>query len=117
MTKTVSMELIDNASERIKRFRQRYLDEIPFISIERARYYTEKWKETENSGLALGIRVALSIKNIYENMGINIDPDDRLVGSWTENFLGIPIDIERGLFNKVFEIEFDKKKMRKNGYL
>lgn len=50
-------------------------------------------------------------------MGINIDPDDRLVGSWTENFLGIPIDIERGLFNKVFEIEFDKKKMRKNGYL
>ena len=113
MTKTMSMELIDNASERIKRFRQRYLDEIPFISIERARYYTDKWKETENSELSPGIRVALSMKNVYENMGFSIDPDDKIIGTWTEYFLGIPIDIERGLFNNVFEVEFDKKKMRK----
>ena len=53
------------------------------------------------------------MKHVYENMGFNIDPDDRIAGTWTENFLGIPIDIERGLFNGVFEIEFDKKKMRK----
>lgn len=107
------MELIDNASDRIKRFRQRYLDEVPFISIERALYYTEKWKETKKSGFSLGVRVALSMKHTYENMEFNIDPDDRIAGTWTENFLGIPIDIERGLFNNVFEIEFDKKKMRK----
>jgi pyruvate-formate lyase len=109
----MSREMIDNASERIKHLRQRLLDELPYISIERARFYTEKWKETENDNLATGIRVALAMKNVYEHMGFNIDPDDRIVGSWTENFLGIPIDIERGLFNGVFEIEFDAKRMRK----
>ncbi|MFX1443434.1 MAG: pyruvate formate lyase family protein [Promethearchaeota archaeon] len=109
------MDLRDNASERIKRFRRRFLDEIPFVSIERAKYYTEKWKETENSALPIGIRVARAMKHVYENMNFDIDPDDRIVGTWTENFLGIPIDIERGLFNGVFEIEFDKKKMRKFG--
>ncbi|MFX0069950.1 MAG: pyruvate formate lyase family protein [Candidatus Hermodarchaeota archaeon] len=107
------MILEDNASERIKRFRRRYLDEIPFVSIERAKYYTEKWQETEESNVPVGIRVALAMKHVYENMGIDLDPDDRIAGTWTENFLGIPVDIERGLFNGVFEIEFDKKKMRK----
>ena len=103
----------DYASERIKRFRRRFLDEIPFVSIERAKYYTEKWQETEYSSLPIGVRVAMAMKHVYENMNFDIDPDDRIVGTWTENFLGIPIDIERGLFNGVFEIEFDKKKMRK----
>lgn len=105
----------DNASERIKRFRKRFLDEIPFVSIERAKFYTEKWKELENKSepVPVGIRVAMAMKHVYENMHFDVDPDDSIVGTWTENFLGIPIDIERGLFNGVFEIEFDKKRMRK----
>lgn len=105
MTKKISIDLVDNASDRIKRIRKRYLDEIPFISIERARYYTEKWKETENSDYPPDVRVALSMKHVFENMNFNIDPDDRIAGTWTEYFLGIPIDIERGLFNNVFEID------------
>ncbi|MFX0076162.1 MAG: pyruvate formate lyase family protein, partial [Candidatus Hermodarchaeota archaeon] len=112
MTETEVLELVDNASSRIRRFRSRFLDDIPFISIERAKYYTEKWQETENSNLPNNIRVALSMKNVFENMGVNIDPDDRIAGTWTENFLGIPIDIERGLFNRVFEVELDKKSMK-----
>ena len=107
------MEFIDNASERIKRIRRRLLDEIPLISIERAQLYTEKWKETENKGLPLGLRVALSMKNVLENMTIYIDPDDRIAGKWTENFIGIPVDIERGIWNRVFEIELDEKTMNK----
>ncbi|TFG13257.1 MAG: hypothetical protein EU535_05185 [Promethearchaeota archaeon] len=107
------MDLRDNASERIKRFRRRYLDDTPYISIERAKYYTQKWQETETGDFPQGVRVALAMKHVYENMNFNIDPDDRIAGNWTEFFLGIPIDIERGLFNGVFEIEFDKKKMRK----
>jgi pyruvate-formate lyase len=103
---------IDNASDRIKRFRSRFLDEVPFISIERARYYTEKWKELESSNLPPAVKVALSMKNVYEKMNPQIDDDDRIAGTWTEHFLGIPIDIERGLFNRVFEIEFSKRKMR-----
>jgi pyruvate-formate lyase len=109
------MDLRDPASDRIKRFRLRYLKDMPVISIERARYYTEKWRETEGSGLPLGVRVAMAMKHVYENMTHHIDHDDRIAGTWTENFLGIPIDIERGLFNGVFEIELDKRKMFRFG--
>jgi hypothetical protein len=104
--------IVDNANDRIKRLRKRFLDEKPYISIERALFYTEKWKELEFTTLSVGIRVALSMKHVYENMHYYIDPDDKIFGTWTENFLGIPIDIERGLFNKVFEIELNKRKMR-----
>ncbi len=83
------------------------------ISIERAKLYTEKWKKTQNKGLPLGVRVALSMKNVLENMTLYIDPDDRIAGKWTENFIGIPVDIERGIWNKVFEIELDAKTMKK----
>ncbi|MFX1570185.1 MAG: pyruvate formate lyase family protein [Promethearchaeota archaeon] len=107
------MEFIDNASERIKRIRRRFLDDIPLISIERAKLYTEKWKKTNNNGLPLGVRVALSMKNVLENMTLYIDPDDRIAGKWTENFIGIPVDIERGIWNRVFEIELDEKAMKK----
>ena len=112
MTETAVIEMVDNASNRIKRLRRRYLDEMPFISIQRAKLYTDKWKETENSDLSYNVRVALSMKNVFEKMRFNIDPDDRIAGTWTENFLGIPIDIERGLFNRVFAVELDKKSMK-----
>ena len=107
------MEIIDNASERIKNIRKRFLDDKTLISIERAKYYTEKWSETEESNLSVGVRIALSMKNVYERMQIYIDPDDRIAGKWTESFLGIPIDIERGIWNRILETEIDKKAMRK----
>jgi len=107
------MELIDNASERIKRIRYRFLDDIPIISIERAKLYTEKWIETENLEISLAERVALCMKHVLENITIYIDSDDRIVGNWTENFMGIPIDIERGIWNNVFEVELDAKTMKK----
>ncbi len=107
------MELIDNASDRIKRIRRRFLDDIPIISIERAKLYTEKWKETEDQNLPIIIRVALSMKHVLENITLYIDPDDRIIGNWTENFMGIPIDIERGLWNRVFEVELDTKTMKR----
>lgn len=107
------MELIDNASERIKRIRYRLQDEIPIISIERAKLYTEMWIETEILNISLSERVALCMKHVLENITIYIDDDDRIAGKWTESFMGIPIDIERGLWNRVFEIELDMKKMKK----
>ena len=107
----LGLTIIDNASDRIKRIRQRYLEEKTVISIERARYYTESWKETE--GYPIGVRVALAMKNVIKKMNFNVDPDDRIAGTWTEHFLGTPIDIERGLFNQVFAVELDKKKMKR----
>ena len=84
---------------------------MPIISIQRAKYFTEKWREAQAQGLPLQMAVALSMKHVYENMDICVDPDDRLAGSWTEHFLGLPIDIERGLFNGVLENELDRRKM------
>jgi pyruvate-formate lyase len=101
------MEIRDLASDRIKRVRRHYLRDLSVISIERAKYYTEKWRETEEGGLSNEMRVALAMKNVYENMNFWIDPDDRIAGTWTENYVGIPLDLERGLFNDVMEIELD----------
>lgn len=97
--------------ERIRRIHRSFLRYPSTISIERAKYYTEKWRETEAGDLPTEVRVALSVKHVYENMGICIHSDDRIAGTWTENYLGIPLDIERGLFNEVMEIELGRFSM------
>ncbi len=99
-----------NKVERIKRIKKRYLKETPWISIQRARLFTEKWRSMTDS-IPNAIKVAESMKHVYQNMAFAIDADDRIAGTWTEHFLGIPIDIERGLFNDVFEIELDRTSM------
>lgn len=101
------MNIEVQGQERIKRIHRCYLKDRSVISIQRAKYYTDKWRETEKSGLSPGVRVALAMKHVYENMDICIHRDDRIAGTWTENSLGIPLDIERGLFNEVMEIELD----------
>jgi len=101
----------DEASERIVRMRTRYLDDVAHISIQRAKYYTESWRETQTSGLSENVRVALAMKRVFEKRDITIDPDDRIAGSWTEFFLGVPIDVEKGLFNRVFEVELGRWSM------
>lgn len=101
-----------NAEElRIKRIKKRYCTEMPTISIQRAKFYTEYWERHLNSGLPLNIKVANAIKHVFENMDYYIDPDDKIVGSWCETFLGIPVDVERGIFNKVLETETTKFSM------
>ncbi|HPO14884.1 MAG TPA: pyruvate formate lyase family protein [Candidatus Hydrogenedentes bacterium] len=97
--------------ERITRMRRRYQTGPAYISIERAKYYTEKWRATEGKGLVLPVRVAMAMKHVYENMTHYVDPDDRIAGYWTEQFLGIPVDIERGVFNSVLESELTKGSM------
>ncbi|MFX0099640.1 MAG: pyruvate formate lyase family protein, partial [Candidatus Hodarchaeota archaeon] len=98
----------EGPSERILRLRTRYQDEITTISIQRAQHFTEKWFETEKEDLPLGKRVALSMKNVYEHMDHHVDPDDRIAGYWTESFLGMPLDVERGVFNNVVKTELKK---------
>jgi len=105
---------LQNASsprDRIAELRKRYQEDVPRISIERARFYTEKWRETEGDRASPAVRVALAMKHVYENMTHYVNPGDRIAGYWTEHFLGIPIDIERGVFNKVLRSELDKGSM------
>jgi len=105
------MNITDQDRERIKRIHRCYLKDLSVISIQRVKHYTEKWRETENSRLPPAVRVALAMKHVYENMDICIHRDDMIAGTWTENYLGIPLDIERGLFNEVMEIELDRLSM------
>jgi len=49
--------------------------------------------------------------NVYSKMIHHIDPDDRIAGTWTEFFQGMPIDIERGVFNDVLEGELSRRAM------
>jgi pyruvate-formate lyase len=92
-------------SARIARLRLRYQTEMPVISIERAKYFTESWFLPENENRPLPIRVALAMLNVYRNVTLHLDPDDRIAGYWTEDFLGVPIPIERGEYNDVLAAE------------
>ncbi len=99
------------ANDRISRLRRRYCEETPYISVERARYYTEKWRETEGSCLSADVRVSLSMKNVYDKMSHYVNPEDKIAGYWAERFLAVPIMIERGEYNRVLEYELNKKTM------
>ena len=96
-------------NRRIMRIQRRYQTGDAYISVERARYFTDTWKATEGKGISRAVRVALAMKNVFQNMTYYIDRDDRIAGHWTESFLGIPIDIERGVFNQVLQSELSKK--------
>ena len=96
------------ACARIQRIRDRYQRGSARISVERARYYTESWRETEDKGLSQAARVAQAMGNVYAHMTHYVDPDDRIAGHWTEHFLGVPVDIERGVFNGVLEAELSR---------
>ncbi|MFH2006182.1 MAG: pyruvate formate lyase family protein [bacterium] len=99
----------DPERERIDRIRRRYQTGDSHISVERARYYTQSWKSTVGEPRAL--RVAKAMRHVYANMTHYLDPDDRIAGAWTEHFLGVPLDIERGVFNLVLEAELTRTSM------
>ncbi len=99
------MSLPSDPQNRIDRIRNRYQSGKPRISIERALYFTERWRDPSLEYRSPGVRAALSMKHVFANMTIYLDPDDRIAGTWCENFLGTPLDIERGLFNDVLAVE------------
>jgi formate C-acetyltransferase len=94
--------------ERIARLRFRYQQGRARLSVERARYYTEAWQQSEGSGKAPVLRVAEAMRHVYAKMTHYVDVDDRLAGHWTEGFFGMPIDIERGVFNTVLATELSR---------
>ncbi|MDY0000223.1 MAG: pyruvate formate lyase family protein [Polyangia bacterium] len=98
-------------AERIRRIQRRYQTGSAWISIQRARAYTEGYEAATGRGLALPVCVALAVRRVFETMTCLVDADDHIAGHWTEHFLGVPIDIERGVFNRVFEIELTRPRL------
>jgi pyruvate formate-lyase/glycerol dehydratase family glycyl radical enzyme len=80
-------------SERIGRLRESLLASPYEADIERARYYTSSYKQTENDPPCL--RAAKGLEETLRHMSIKIEDDERLVGAKTFKKVAGPIGIER----------------------
>ncbi len=76
-----------------------------WLCIERARYSTEAYRESE--GMHPSLRAALSLRRVLEKMTIRIDPDELLVGNRSSRPIAPPIAPERGDFTFVFRHLFE----------
>jgi formate C-acetyltransferase len=96
-------------SGRILSLRRRYQRGPAHLSVERARYFTRRWEETDGTGLPPDVRVATAMADVYEHMTIYVDRDDRIAGHWAERFLALPLPIERGEYNDVLANELRRR--------
>jgi len=103
--RTSLMDYKENVSERLNSLRRKFQETITSVSIQRARYYTDMWKQTEGQSITISERNALCLQHVLSNIPVYIDPEDHIAGNWTEYFLGIPLDIEKGMYNSTFEYE------------
>ena len=74
--------------------KDRLLTSEHWICMERAKYYTDSYKETE--GEHPSIRSMKALKRTFENMSINILPEEILVGNRSSQHIAPPIAPERG---------------------
>ncbi|MHA1291360.1 MAG: glycyl radical protein [Promethearchaeota archaeon] len=97
---------------RTQMLKKRILNAPYEICIERMRYFTKAYKETE--GQHPSIRTAKAIKKTLENCTIYILPEELLVGNRSSKLVGSVIPIERGEFNVVLELDLKNITKRKD---
>jgi len=85
------------------------------VCIERARFYTESYKETDGEPPA--IRAAKALLKTLSEMIIYIDEDELIVGNRTSKRLAGVIPVERGDINVVLKMEMDHLGKRKRPFL
>ncbi len=83
-----------------------------WLCMERAKYYTESYKETEGEHPSL--RAAKALKRTFENMTIQIYPEELLIGNRSSKHVAPPIPCERGEFGVVFKYRLGD--LKKFGY-
>lgn len=81
--------------------KDRLLTAIRWLCMERAKFYTESYRETE--GEHPSIRAAKALKRTFEYMTIRIYPEEILVGNRSSHFIAPPIAPERGDMTMVFQ--------------
>ena len=89
-----------------RRLKERLLASPYEIDIERARFYTDTWKITED--VLPCMRTARALEETLRNMTIRIEDDELLVGVKTAKRLAGVIPVERGEFNAVIAHELDR---------
>ncbi|SHL48552.1 formate C-acetyltransferase [Desulfatibacillum alkenivorans DSM 16219] len=90
-------------------FNQWYKDHIltaPYeICIERARYYTQSYRETE--GMHPSLRAAKALHLTLSSMSLSILQGEQIIGNRSSKTLGVVIPVERGDVNAILEMELD----------
>jgi len=107
--------LIEPQTEKLNRtaeYRKRILESPYELCIERARYYTQVYKETE--GEHPSIRAAKALAKTLDKMTTYILPEELLVGNRASKAVATVIPIERGDINVVINIDLDNLLKRKD---
>jgi formate C-acetyltransferase len=91
-----------------------------YLTIERSRYFTESWRETE--GEPLSIRKAKALANYFKKCSIFIRPEELIVGYFAESPNAIMVTLEtfspRGVENYIEEGYVKKEEVSEwRGYL
>ncbi len=97
---------------RTERLRKLILDAPYEICIERARYYTESWRQNENQHPAM--RAARAFIHTLENMTIYILDDEAIVGNRSSKLVAAIIPVERGEINLVLNMEMEYLTQRRD---
>lgn len=98
-----SFDLSSDKSNRTQILKKKILTAPYEICLERARYYTQVFKETEGEHPSL--RAAKAFERTIDKMTIYILPEELLVGNRSSKLVASFIPIERGEFNMVFELD------------
>jgi formate C-acetyltransferase len=93
--------------------KKRLLTSPHWLCMERAKFYTESYKESE--GEHPSIRAVKAMKNTFLNMTIKIYPEELLVGNRASHFIAPPFPIERGDLGYV--LKYLLGQMKKFGYV
>ncbi len=105
------------ASKRIARMRDNILAALYEADIERARYYTQSYKETEKELPCM--RAAKALQKTLNLMSIKIDEDERLVGAKTIKTVSGPMGIERSFMDRttMIAVPFHGKEVKDIAFL
>ena len=85
----MQMEEFTEPSERFTRLRNKLLAVTPQMCTDRARAYTESYKETD--GEAMVIRRAKALAHALDTMHIYVADDDLFVGNQASTLRGVPV--------------------------
>jgi formate C-acetyltransferase len=96
----------EELTSRTQRLRKKILDAPYEICVERARYYTESYKQTEGQDPAL--RAAKAFAHTLKNMTAYILDDEAIVGNRSGKLVASVIPIDRGDINVVLDLELDR---------
>ncbi len=84
---TQVLELEKDITNRVERLRERHIQSVPYVSVERCLFLTNSFKKTE--GEPKEIRRAKALTEILKNLTIDIGPDELIVGGITTKPRGV----------------------------